>query len=50
MSADEANVEEEELIERHRESRDWFYVMHQAAATAGTTIGLSFGPMRTAAR
>ncbi len=49
-SADEVNAKEEELIDRHRKSRDWFYVEHPAAAMAGTTIGPSFGPTTTVAR
>jgi hypothetical protein len=34
-SADEADVEEEELIERHRRSRDWFYVERPGCGNGG---------------
>jgi len=34
-SADEADVKEEELIERHRKSRDWFYVERPGCGNGG---------------
>jgi hypothetical protein len=34
-SADEADVKEEGLIERHRKSRDWFYVERPGCGNRG---------------
>jgi hypothetical protein len=34
-SADESDAKEEELIERHRESRDWFYVERPGCGNGG---------------